>query len=99
ITKNEYQVSNPPGTNTNIEGMAINSKCTDSTNVSLWLCRDVESVELLGYRQDCLRWFNPFNAPGACNSVSPVTLNLKVFIEGFYIGNGLMVPALNAANQ
>ena len=51
---NEYFISNPTG-NLNVEGFAITPKCTDSSNVSVWLCRDVESTEATAYKQDCLR--------------------------------------------
>lgn len=89
----EYTLGNPSG-NINVEGFAINSKCTDSTNVSVWLCRDVESNESINYKKDCLRWFNPFAAPGSCPYTLPITLNLKLFMEGYYAGNGTMQPVL-----
>lgn len=90
---NEYLISNPAG-NINIEGFAITSKCSDSTNVSVWLCRDVESGESTTYKQDCLRWFQPFTAPGNCINTIPVVLNLKAFLQGFYIANRKMKPVL-----
>ena len=65
VTKNEYNLPQPSG-NTNIEGFAITPKCDDSTHVSAWLCRDVASDESTSYQQDCLRWFTPFTADGAC---------------------------------
>jgi hypothetical protein len=94
---NEYTVTTAAGNNSNIEGFAITSKCNDSTNVSAWLCRDVESLEALSLKQDCIRWFKPFSPPGFCNPGLPVTLNLRVLIQGFYTGNGSMRPAVNSA--
>ena len=91
---NEYLIANPTG-NQNVEGFTIMSKCSDSTNVSAWLCRDVELTELAAYRQDCIRWFNPFNAPGTCRNTSPVTINLRVFIQGYYKSGGVMQAAIN----
>ncbi len=94
---NEYYVSNPTG-NQNIEGFTIMSKCSDSTHVSAWLCRDVELTELAAYRQDCVRWFSPFNAPGTCGNTSPVTVNLRVFIQGYYKSTGVMQAVINGVN-
>lgn len=98
VVKNEYLLASPVDTNKNVEGFAITPKCNDSTNVSVWLCRDVESVEPTTYKQDCLRWFNPFTAPGNCTNTNPVVLNLKVFIQGFYKGGGKMRPVLDSLN-
>ncbi len=98
VVKNEFQLAATPDTNKNVEGFAITPKCNDSTNVSVWLCRDVESLEPTAYKQDCLRWFNPFTAPGTCYNTSPVVLNLKVFIQGFYKGSGKMKPVLDSIN-
>jgi hypothetical protein len=92
---NEYFVANPSG-NINVEGLAISPKCSDSSNVSLWLCRDVESTESSSYKKDCLRWFNPFASPGSCNPSMTVTVNLKVFIEGLYTSYGIMTAAVNS---
>ena len=96
--KSEYFLATPLDTNKNVEGFAITPKCNDSTNVSVWLCRDVESVEPTAYKQDCLRWFNPFTSPGSCTNTNPVVLNLKVFIQGFYRGGGKMRPVLDSIN-
>jgi Dockerin type I domain len=96
--KNEYHLASPLDTNKNVEGFAITPKCNDSTNVSVWLCRDVESVEPSAYRQDCLRWYNPFTAPGSCANTTPVVLNLKVYIQGFYKGSGKMRAILDSIN-
>ncbi len=93
-TNYEYLISNPSG-NINIEGFAITSKCNDSTNVSAWLCRDVELTESSAYRQDCVRWFNPFNSPGSCGQT--VTVNLRMLIQGYYTGAGIMKPAVDAS--
>jgi hypothetical protein len=93
-TNYEYTISNPAG-NVNIEGFAITSKCNDSMNVSAWLARDVESNESSSYLQDCVRWFNPFNAPGSCGNGLAVTINLRILIEGYYKGNGTMKQVLN----
>jgi hypothetical protein len=94
--KHEYFISNPSG-NVNVEGFAISSKCTDTSGVKVFLCRDVESVESATYKQDCIRWFNPFNAPGICNT-QPVVLNLKLLLNGLYNGNGMMRPFLYNQN-
>lgn len=90
----EYNVSNPSG-NVNVEGFAITPKCNDTANVSVWLCRDVESTESTSYKQDCLRWFQPFNAPGSCSQTISLNLSLNVFIEGLYKGAGVMVASVN----
>ncbi len=73
---NEYTIANPVG-NTNIEGFAIKPKCTNTGNISVWLCRDVESIESIDYQTDCIREYNPFTADGDCvfNSVSPIFMN------------------------
>jgi hypothetical protein len=63
--KKEYTISNPDG-NTNIEGFALTPKCTDSLNVSAWLCRDVSGSDNILYQKDCLRWFQPFSSGGTC---------------------------------
>ena len=94
VTRMEYYVPNPSG-NLNVEGMAITPKCSDSINAGIWFCRDVESVESSTYKKDCLRWFQPFQAPGNCPVSEPVTLNLHILIEGFYNGNGLMHAVAN----
>ena len=94
ITNYEYLLSNPSG-NVNIEGFAITSKCNDSVNVSAWLARDVELNESSSYLEDCVRWFNPFTAPGHCSGTYPVTLNLRVLIEGYYHGNAGMKAVVN----
>ncbi len=91
---NEYFIPNPTG-NLNVEGFAITPKCTDSSNVSVWLCRDVEIAEATAYKQDCLRWFNPFSAPGSCGNVVSVTLNVRLFIEGYYKSFETMNASVN----
>jgi hypothetical protein len=96
VTKAEYAISNPSGTNVNIEGFAISRRCPDSTNMSAWLCRDVSGSEALSYQQDCLRWFKPFTAPGSCVNYLSLTLNIQMYLQGFYLGAGVMKPSINA---
>lgn len=96
-TRNEYVLSNPSG-NINIEGFAIAPKCNDSTHVSAWMCRDVESGESSTYKTDCIRWFNPFNAPGTCNPPS-ISLNLKLYIQGYLAQSGKMNASLYLNNK
>jgi 6-phosphogluconolactonase (cycloisomerase 2 family) len=64
----EYNIPNPT-TNENIEGFAISPKCADTSNVFVFLCRDVESIESVSLQKDCLRFFTPFSAEGNCPSV------------------------------
>jgi hypothetical protein len=94
---NEYYVANPSG-NQNVEGFAITRKCDDISQVSVWLCRDVEATESATYKLDCLRWFNPFTAPGYCAGTA-VTLNLKLYIQGYYLGSGLMKAVIDEVNH
>jgi hypothetical protein len=74
--KAEYMVPNPDG-NTNIEGFGITPKCNDSSNVSVWFCRDVEIGESSTYKKDCLRWFNPVPAIGNCHFTSGILSEAK----------------------
>ncbi len=90
--RSEYTLSNPAG-NINIEGFAIAPKCSDSTQVSAWLCRDVEAAELTSYKTDCIRWFNPFTAPGTCTPPA-INLTLKLFVQGFMQQSSKMRPLL-----
>jgi hypothetical protein len=64
----EYNIPNIT-TNENIEGFAISPKCVDTSNVFVFLCRDVESIESVSLQKDCLRFFTPFSAEGNCPSV------------------------------
>jgi len=66
-TVKEYSISNPLLGNDNIEGFAITPKCNDTTDVSVWLCRDVAGGDIF-FKFDCLRWFNPFLADGDCRN-------------------------------
>jgi len=63
LTKKEYNIPNPTE-NINVEGFAITPKFADSTNVNVWLCRDVDHKEDFSLRHDCLRWFTHFHALG-----------------------------------
>lgn len=65
----EYNIPNPT-TNENIEGFAISPKCVDTSNVFVFLCRDVESIESVTLQKDCLRFFTPFSAEGNCPTVT-----------------------------
>ncbi|MEP7263453.1 MAG: hypothetical protein ABI772_03090 [Bacteroidota bacterium] len=96
-TRTEYVLSNPSG-NINVEGFAIASKCSDSTHVSVWMCRDVESTESSTYKTDCIRWFNPFNAPGTCNPPA-VNLTLKLYIQGYLAQSNKMNAVLYLNNK
>ena len=69
VVKKEYNIPNPSG-NDNIEGFAITPKFADSSRVSVWLCRDVESGESTSYQKDCLRRFTPFKAEGVLNTTA-----------------------------
>lgn len=65
VMKNEYNIPNPDQ-NINIEGFAITPKFADTTHVSVWLCRDVDNNEDRSIKEDCIRWFTPFDAEGNC---------------------------------
>ncbi|MFN8256345.1 MAG: T9SS type A sorting domain-containing protein [Bacteroidales bacterium] len=84
VKLNEYYISNP-SSNANIEGFAITPKCSNNSNVSVWLCRDVDNAAPSEELKDCIRWFDPFTSDGNCdpNSVEKMKsnkyLNLKVF--------------------
>lgn len=93
IVKNEYLIPNPSG-NTNIEGFAISPKCADSTHVSAWLCRDVESSESSSYKKDCVRWFNPYKADGICGLRTETNTTNKVVNQLIVSPN----PATNIVN-
>ncbi len=69
IAVNEYTIANP-SKNANIEGFAITPNCADENNVSVWLCRDVESTDPVDEQTDCLRRYHPFVADGVCNTNS-----------------------------
>jgi hypothetical protein len=72
----EYFIPNPDG-NTNVEGFAVTPKYADSTRVSAWLCRDVESSESSSDIKDCLRWFSAFSAEGSAIKSTGVNLALN----------------------
>ncbi len=80
----EYTIANPSGS-INIEGFAIAPKCPDASNVSVWLCRDVESTNPVNEQTDCIRWYQPFEADGNCsiNSISSdfskIDFDIKIY--------------------
>jgi len=80
----EYSIANPTD-NINLEGFALSPKCPNSDNVSVWLCRDVESTESQSIQNECIKWFNPYIADGNCNlnSINPIIKENKFQINVF----------------
>ncbi|MBP6335615.1 MAG: fibronectin type III domain-containing protein [Bacteroidia bacterium] len=100
-TIREYEVANPAG-NVNIEGFAITNKYSDSTNVRVWLCRDVESVESSSYKADCLRHFNPFDytadSPIQSSVIIPANASFKYLDNGSNQGTEWRGTSFNDAS-
>ncbi len=66
VTLKEYSLSNPTDGNDNIEGFAITPMCESNGQVSVFLCRDVNSSGTEEQKADVLRLFTGFPSLGTC---------------------------------
>ena len=75
-TKKEFYIPNPTGS-INVEGFALSPKYPASTNMGVWLCRDVKLAD----NADAVRWFSTFSAEGTDirTDVSTVTTESETF--------------------
>jgi len=75
-TKKEFYIPNPSGS-INVEGFALSPKYPASTNMGVWLCRDVKLAD----NADAVRWFSTFSAEGTDirTDVSTVTTESETF--------------------
>lgn len=65
----EFNVSIPTNGGKNIEGVALQPKCNDTQNPTLWLVRDVSGNQ----SANALKQFRPFGLLGSCEQASTET--------------------------
>ena len=67
----EFNISIPTNGGKNIEGVALQPKCNDTQNPTLWLVRDVSDNQSV----NALKQFRPFGLLGSCEQASIETLS------------------------
>lgn len=80
-TLKDYLVTNPSGSNDNLEGFALAPKCPDDGTTNAWLCRDVGTSESGAIKQDALRWFRDFVADGSCGGLPTIDFTTVTSIK------------------